>query len=306
MDLRLLESFVALARVRHMGRAARELHVSQPTLTSHLKRLESEVGAELFQRRPSGLELTAAGTALVPHALDMLRRMRRARDDVVAAAHGAQGSLRIGYNHVAGRRVLPGLIRHFAQTHPGLAVTTWERRTGPQIAGIGAGELDLGFSYGYPNDRRFAHRRVDVQIPIVGIIGRDHPLAGRVSVPVAELDSHSCVLFDRPQSPQMYDAIIASARAAGVTLDVAAVADDPGASGQLAVARGLVGFASEVRADALGTEPDAPIAVRLVDPTPTVDLYAVWLGERADEAPLRESLRWLESATFPTAEAESA
>ncbi|GAB3300939.1 LysR family transcriptional regulator [Epidermidibacterium keratini] len=300
MDLRLLESFAALARVRHMGRAARELHVSQPTLTAHLKRLEAELGAELFERRSTGLELTAAGAAFVPHAGEVLRRMRRARDDVLAASQGAQGSMRIGYNHVAGRRVLPGLIRHLAIRYPKLAVSTWERRTGPQIAGIAAGELDLGFSYGYPNDRRFAHRRIDAQIPIVGIVGRDHPLAGRGSVPIAELDDYACVLFDRPQSPQMYDAIISSARAAGVTLDVAVVADDPGASGQLAVARGLVGFASYVRAEALGTESDAPVAVTLVDPIPTVDLYAVWLRERESEVVLQESLRWLESSSLPT------
>src|SRR5690242_15741983 len=68
LDLRLLESFVAVAGHRHFGRAAEALHTTQPSLTRQIRRLERQVGVRLIDRTPRGSRLTEAGQAFLPQA----------------------------------------------------------------------------------------------------------------------------------------------------------------------------------------------------------------------------------------------
>jgi DNA-binding transcriptional LysR family regulator len=86
MDLRLLRYFVAVAEERHFGRAAARLHMTLPPLTCAVKRLEADLGATLLHRSPTGVTLTAAGTALYDEARTLLAQADRARIRVAAAA----------------------------------------------------------------------------------------------------------------------------------------------------------------------------------------------------------------------------
>jgi DNA-binding transcriptional LysR family regulator len=76
-DLRRLELFVALARDPHFGRTARRQHVSQPTLSAQIKRLETELGVRLFERDGRGSRLAPAGAALLPSAVELLAHAAR-------------------------------------------------------------------------------------------------------------------------------------------------------------------------------------------------------------------------------------
>ena len=85
-------------------------------------------------------------------------------------------------------------------------------------------------------------------------------------------------MFSRDQCPAMYDSIFGAASDSGISLDVAQTADDPGATAHLVSVKPLVGFASLARAssDGLGAMGANSVAVKLFDPVPTIDLYAVW------------------------------
>lgn len=96
MDLRDIDYFAAVARHRHLGRAAEALGLGQPALSMSLRRLERSAQTKLVRRTPKGVELTAVGAAILAHAT----KLRLARDDLAREvsdlAHGRAGHLRIG------------------------------------------------------------------------------------------------------------------------------------------------------------------------------------------------------------------
>lgn len=73
LDLRLVRCFTVVAEELHFGRAAAVLHLAQPSLSRHVRRLEGELGVRLFERSTQGTQLTEAGAAFLPRAEALLR-----------------------------------------------------------------------------------------------------------------------------------------------------------------------------------------------------------------------------------------
>jgi DNA-binding transcriptional LysR family regulator len=107
MDLRDIEYFAVVAKHCHVGRAAEALGMGQPALSMSLRRLEKSAQTKLVKRTPKGVELTAAGAALLSH----VDRLRLVRDDLAREisdlAHGQAGHLRIGTSPANAARFLP-------------------------------------------------------------------------------------------------------------------------------------------------------------------------------------------------------
>ncbi len=286
MEFRHLVSFLALAEELHFGRAARRLHLTQPSLSAQLQKLEKSVGVQLVARNSHEVRLTAAGREFESRARPIVAQLEAAAYSARATAEGRVGVLNLGYNLPASRHVLPDALARMTERHPGVAVSLWEKRTGPQLAGLVDGTLDLALVYGRPATARFGYRRVLQRIPLVAVVGRRHRWATRTDVRFAELAGQQCVLFAREQCPAMYDSILRAAADNRIALDLAHLADDPGATAHMVSVRPLVGFASLPRALSLGmgAPGGGPVAVKLSDPVPTLDLYAVWRAEQTNPA----------------------
>ncbi|QKW05016.1 LysR family transcriptional regulator [Streptomyces sp. NA04227] len=285
MELRHLVSFLAIAEELHFGRAAARLHLAQPSLSQHLQRLERSVGVELVARNSHEVRLTPAGVVFREQASDIVARVERAARTARAAAAGRAGTVRVGYNFPAFQRVLPDTLTTLAARHPAIDVEMREMRTGPQLAALAQGHIDVAMVYGKPAGTKLRHRHL-LRVPLVAVVGTKHRWAGHDRVPFGALAGESCILFDRAQSTAMYDAIFSAAERCGIELTVAEEVDDPGATAILASVRPVVGFASEPRGRLAVAAHGGPqtAVVRLYDPVPTLDLYAVWAD--SDRAPL--------------------
>ncbi|WP_433664417.1 LysR family transcriptional regulator [Nocardia sp. CA-128927] len=283
MEFRHLVSFITIAEELHFGRAAQRLHLTQPSLSAQLQKLEKSLGVQLVARNSHEVKLTPAGREFESQARIIVAQMDRAAQVAKATAEGRAGTLNIGYNLPASRHVLPDALTKMTEQHPDIVVSLWEKRTGPQLAALSDGSLDLALVYGHPSTTDFRYRRLLHRVPLVAVVGRRHRWADRPGVPFAELEGQECVLFAREQCPAMYDSIFRAAADTRITLSVAQTADDPGATAHMVSVRPLVGFASLPRAISMGmgAPGSSSVAVKLLDPVPTLDLYAVW---RADES----------------------
>ncbi|MGX1777689.1 LysR family transcriptional regulator [Nocardia brasiliensis] len=282
MEFRHLVSFITIAEELHFGRAAQRLHLTQPSLSAQLQKLEKSLGVQLVARNSHEVKLTPAGREFESQARIIVAQMDRAAQVAKATAAGRAGTLNIGYNLPASRHVLPEALSKMTELHPDIVVSLWEKRTGPQLAALMDGSLDLAMVYGHPSTTDFRYRRLLHRVPLVAVVGRRHRWADRPGVPFADLEGQECVLFAREQCPAMYDSIFRAAADTRITLSVAQTADDPGATAHMVSVRPLVGFASLPRAISMGmgAPGSSSVAVKLFDPVPTLDLYAVW---RADE-----------------------
>ncbi len=284
VEFRHLVSFITIAEELHFGRAAVRLHLTQPSLSAQLQKLEKSLGVQLVARNSHQVSLTSAGMEFEGQARLIVRQVDKATQMAKSTAAGRSGTLNIGYNFPASRHVLPYALAKMSTDHPDVVVSLWEKRTGPQLAGLADGTLDIALVYGYPNSADYRHRRVLRKVPLVAVVGKGHSWAVRSGVPFAELATESCVMFAREQCPAMYDSIFAAAADSNISLTVGQMADDPGATSHVVSVKPLVGFASLPRAVSvgMGTVGANSVAVKLFDPVPTIDLYAVWRTAEAN------------------------
>ena len=97
VDTRRLRYFVHVAEELHFGRAAERLHVAQPALSRQIAHLEGAIGAQLFDRSRSQIQLTKAGETLLPRARDIMARVAEAARLTRRAAEGMSGMIEVGF-----------------------------------------------------------------------------------------------------------------------------------------------------------------------------------------------------------------
>jgi DNA-binding transcriptional LysR family regulator len=203
-DPRLLRAFLAVAEELHFTRAAARLYVAQQALSRDVRRLERELGAELFVRTTRQVTLTADGERLVPHA----RRALAAQDDLLAA-FGQARPLLVDVNSPGlgtGRRVL-GRARELAPDHELMA--RYESGLTGAAAELLAGRLDASFGRfaGLDPALRAGLEQQAVRLePMAVLLPEDHPLTDLHQVPLAALAGQTVYAgAGNPRTPEWTD-----------------------------------------------------------------------------------------------------
>jgi DNA-binding transcriptional LysR family regulator len=123
MDIQRLRSFVLAAEQLNFSEAAKRLHLSQPTISHHIKALETDLGVELFNRSGSRLQITEAGRSLLPWARKLIQDSIEMEEMAASLQSGIAGHLRIACSTTAGKYILPQLAARFSRRHPGVHVS---------------------------------------------------------------------------------------------------------------------------------------------------------------------------------------
>lgn len=187
MELRDLEYFAAVARHRHVGRAAESLGLSQPALSKSLRRLEEATQVKLVTRTPKGVELTPAGSTL----LAQVNRLRLSMDDVMRAvadvSEGRAGDLRVGAGAVIAGDLLSTGYRAFRKAAPNVTLRIAVDVTERLIPLLLAGELDLIITVmSSPADEYLVQEHLfDDKMVVVSSV--HHRLAGKKRVSLSDL-----------------------------------------------------------------------------------------------------------------------
>jgi DNA-binding transcriptional LysR family regulator len=123
IDLIKIETFVRAADTLNFSEAAKQLHMSQPSVSNQIKTLEQEMGVTLFRRSGAGIRLTEAGEALLPWARRLLQDMNNMQEMMSSLDEDVSGSLHIACSTTAGKYILPQLAARFRQRYPGIQVS---------------------------------------------------------------------------------------------------------------------------------------------------------------------------------------
>jgi LysR family transcriptional regulator, hydrogen peroxide-inducible genes activator len=195
LKLRDLRYLVAVADLRHFGKAAARCFVSQPTLSAQLKKLEETLGVQLIERAPHNVSLTAAGEEIVARA----RRILEASDEVVTLARSLRdplaGRLRVALLPTIGPYLLPHVAPLIRKSLPRLQLRLYEYQTAVMLERLHAGELDVGI-LALPVELDGLEARELYREAFVVALPERHPLAAQASVKVADLKGETLLLLE--------------------------------------------------------------------------------------------------------------
>ena len=203
MQIHQLRYFVAVAEELHFGRAAQRENVSQPPLSLQVRKLEEELGVELFHRTKRKVQLTEAGAAFLPEARGILEATGRAREVARRAQRGEVGQVRIGFVHSASLGYLPRLVGPFRSRHPGIEIRLEEMTVSEQTAALQKGRIDVGVLRPPSEDPTLSAFNVTRE-PFNLVVWAEHPLAARQAVDLAELADEDFVFYPEHRSPAFY------------------------------------------------------------------------------------------------------
>ncbi len=142
MNLQELRYLVAVAEHRHFGRAAEACNVSQPTLSSQIRKLEDELGVTLIERTNKRVEMTAVGSRILIHAQRALAEAAQMEDVARAARDPLVGPLKLGVIPTLAPYLMPLILKPLRQAYPGLTIELWEDQTRSLIDGLRNHRLD--------------------------------------------------------------------------------------------------------------------------------------------------------------------
>lgn len=196
MTLAELRYLVAVARRRHFGRAARDCHVSQPTLSIAIKKLESELGLALFERRKQDVTVTPAGERIVDQARRVLDEAERLKDIAQGETDQLHGTLQLGAIYTIGPYLFPHLIPELHELAPDMPLQIEENYTAELTHRLRRGNLDA-IIVALPYQETAIVTQALYDEPFVAVLPSGHPLCEQEQIPIDMLDNEELLLLGR-------------------------------------------------------------------------------------------------------------
>lgn len=195
MNLRDLRYLVALAEHRHFGRAAEASFVSQPTLSTQIRKLEDELGVALFERSPRKVMLTPVGREITERARKVLADVDQLAEIARRSQDPESGTIRLGLFPTLGPYLLPHVLPGLRKRFPRLEFLLVEDKTDALLERLHDGRLDAAV-LALPLAQEQLHTEVLFDEPFVLAMPATHPLADRASLTIDDLDEERLLLLE--------------------------------------------------------------------------------------------------------------
>ncbi|MCR4442840.1 MAG: LysR family transcriptional regulator [Peptococcaceae bacterium] len=189
MEIHQLEYVLALQKYMQFSLAAEEINISQPTLSHGIKKLEQELGVNLFTRNTRNVQLTPAGEEFVVYAKRILSEIDKAKNAMLAHANLDKGNIKVGAIPTITYLGITSVIAAFQKTYPGINMEISEEDTDVLIKKMHASELDAAFL----NSTNISHDELEfyplINDKLVLLVSASHELARQKNVNLADLSA---------------------------------------------------------------------------------------------------------------------
>lgn len=275
MEMRHLLAFVTVAELRHFGRAAERLGITQPPLSRQIQQLEVELGLKLFTRNARSVELTPAGANYLLAVRPHLEGLERAAMTAQATQRTPVGKVKVGFVSSLSYRFIPRLLEALRRIAPGVGVELIEQSSSEQCRGVRERRLDVGLVFLPVEAGELKMRRL-FQEPLMVMLSTKHRLAGARDVALGQLERENFIVCPRYRKVGFHETIIELCRSAGFVPHVTHEASSNAVMTEL-VAAGL-GSALVPHSAAAQAHPGV-VYLPLANSSLLLEIGAVWLHE---------------------------
>lgn len=215
MDLRQLRHFVTLAHTLNYRQAAEQLHMSQPPLSQSIRKLEDDLGVQLFERDRRGTVLSGAGRAALESAKLALYHARQVQAVSQATTSGELGRLHIGFIGSATFSLIPKLVQAFRAAYPAIDLVLTESTTREICAQVASGDFDAGLLR-YPVTQATELSITPVEPDrLIAALPAGNPLQIKESLQLIDLADQPFVNYRPSEVPGLHALVVLACQNAG-------------------------------------------------------------------------------------------
>ncbi len=199
MDTRVLKYFLAVVREENITKAAEILHITQPTLSRQLAKLEEDLGAQLFVRNKKGIVLTDEGMLFRRRAAEIVELADKAEREIYQRGSFVEGEISIGCGELLAMKLLPKIITTFREMYPGVTFEIYTGNADNIKYRLDNGLTDLGLLLEPVEIEKYDFIRLDVKENWMVLMRSDDPLATKESIKLEEI-ADKPLIFSKRQS----------------------------------------------------------------------------------------------------------
>ncbi len=195
MTLRELQYLIVLNRTRHFGQAAEACFVTQPTLSTQIRKLEEELDVQLFERDQRHVFPTQVGEMIVKRAVRIMHEVEQIRETARSASDPESGTLKLGIFSTLAPYLLPHIVPDIRRQYPNLQLLLVEEKTDNLLSQLEAGELDCAI-LAEPVDDPSLHSTHLFEEPFVLAVPDSDPLAHKPRIQMSDLANRELLLLE--------------------------------------------------------------------------------------------------------------
>lgn len=195
MNIQQLEYILAVDQFRHFAKAAEHCHVTQPTLSMMIQKLEDELGVKLFDRTAQPVKPTSAGSKVVEQARIVLYQASLIKDIVNEEEQSLSGTFRLAVLPTIAPYLLPRFFAQLTERYPDLDIRILEMKTAPSLAALQRGEIDAAIIANRPEEAQL-HIQTLFYEQFFGYVAQGDPLFKKSLIRTADISDEHLWLLD--------------------------------------------------------------------------------------------------------------